>query len=231
MPSNAFLGRSFIVTGGASGIGFGVVKKLLGLSATVHVLDLAASLPNDPQGASDRLNFYPRTDVSSREAIKATFQSILEKSPDIHGLVNCAGISPRDTFIPESDEDFNNTMAVNLHGVWNTGAEYLRYISAKYPHDRPDNVNIGSMVNIGSTSWANDFAPRVRVNCVAPGITETPMLQKQVALGERMDAYNAAIPMTRLGSCEEIADSVVFLLGDGSSYITGQVLPVSGGLV
>ncbi|KAJ5501717.1 hypothetical protein LT330_000776 [Penicillium expansum] len=274
LSTTAFRGRSFIVTGGASGIGFGIVKKLLDLSASVHVMDIADELsdteaPPSPDQTS-RLHFYPKTDVASRNTVRETFKSILNKSPIIHGLVNCAGISPRTASIINTDEAFDAIMAVNVNGVWNVGTEYLRYLlktqeeaaattsDITLPIEPLSNAGVSkvtaSMVNVGSIvsthgfagvaaytaskhavlgltrTWSKDFAQKgVRINCLAPGITDTPLLRNYATQEIIDEHYLPLIPMRKLADPKEIANGVIFLLGDQSTYVTGEVLGVRGG--
>jgi len=250
-----FANRAFIVTGGSSGIGLSTAHKLLKLSATVHVIDKATAAPSDLQ--SKHSHFYGGVDVSSREEVSKCFTSILQRTPDIYGLVNCAGICPNSGGYIESDEVYKATMNVNVDGTWYMSTEFLRYIESRHKCEPVE--GIASIVNIGSSAsikgfstlaaycaskhavlgltrtWAMDFASRgVRVNLVAPGGTDTPLARAQVeAAGTRgeMSAKNGAalIPLARFGRPDELADAILFLLSDQSSYITGQVLPVNGG--
>ncbi|OGM49944.1 short chain alcohol dehydrogenase [Aspergillus bombycis] len=247
-------GRAYIVTGGSSGMGLAVVKKLLGLSATVHAIDKAGQMPAID---SERLHFHPNIDISSHEKVAQTFQSIIQESPVISGLVNCAGILLPSSIL-EPVENFNKVMAVNVGGTWNVGTAYLRYVLEQHPDtlsrakEGPVPEEIGSLVNIGSTAalfgapgiasycaskhavlvltrtWAKDFGDKgVRVNCVAPGGTDTPLLAG--APPAFVDNYVKNVPLRRLARPEEIANTVAFLLSDDASYINGQVIPVEGG--
>ncbi|KAE8364281.1 hypothetical protein BDV27DRAFT_172482 [Aspergillus caelatus] len=250
-------GRAYVVTGGSSGMGLAVVKKLLGLSATVHAIDKASEMPTISSANPDRLHFHPSIDVSSHEKVTQTFESIIKQSPVINGLVNCAGIILPPNIL-EPAENFNKVMAVNVGGTWNVGTTYLRYVLERHPDTMRNRKGgsvpegIGSLVNIGSTAslfgspgiasycaskhavlgltrtWAKDFGDKgVRVNCVAPGGTDTPLL-KGVPPGF-VDSYVKNVPLRRLARPEEIASTVAFLLSEDSSYINGQVIPVDGG--
>lgn len=194
--------KDFVVTGGASGIGLATALKLIALGGTVHVVDLASSPP--PQLEEGKSYFYGSVDVASRESVHETFQKILSRSPEIYGLVNCAGICPSSGIRIESDEVFKKIMAVNLEGTWNFATELLRHIESN-PLDAPKGGR-ASIVNIGSSAtlkgfptlgaycaskhavlgltrvWAEDFASiGVRVNLVAPGGTDTPMTRSVLA--------------------------------------------------
>ncbi|KAI2814928.1 hypothetical protein CBS115989_8136 [Aspergillus niger] len=214
----------------ASGIGLEIVNELLRQSATVHVLDISSKFPETSQALQHRLHFYPATDVSSRESVSRTIKIIIQKCPDIHGLVNCAGVYRQSASVIDSDENFHKVMSVNLDGVWNTGTEYLRYVLDKgandptrsQPEQGPGSVekcagsgtSSCSMVNIGSTIVLQGL----------PGMAAQHYTEASIA-----ENWLSTIPMGRVGSCKEVANAVVFLLGDASSYITGQVLAVSGG--
>lgn len=154
-----FAGKTYIVTGGASGIGLAVVKKLLELSAIVHVIDLSSKGPSiDGDNVAERFIFHPNVDVSSRQSVSTAFKAIIQRSPDIDGIVNNAGIfmhmSPEEGLI-ESDDAFSKVMSVNVGGIWNTGTEYLQYVLNRYPESRkkitrPVPEGLGNIVNTAS---------------------------------------------------------------------------------
>lgn len=270
-----FTDKTYVVTGGFSGIGLAIVQKLLSHGATVHALDLATDIPEMITAANNKDKFfaYPDVDVGSRAVISKTFQGgIYPRSPVIDGVVSSAGIAP----VPngenspiETDERFSHVLNVNLTGTWNTVTEYLRHVlqrssegnggggisregvswisSSKVPE------GVGSVVNVASTasmhaypgmaaycaskhavlgltrSWAKDFGPRgVRVNCVGPGGTDTPM---SGALDDNVRAaYASMVPLGRIARPEEVADAVLFLLSPKASFINGQMVPVEGGM-
>jgi NAD(P)-dependent dehydrogenase (short-subunit alcohol dehydrogenase family) len=252
--SSSFANKVVVVAGGFSGIGLAVVVRLLEQSAIVHAVDIAASQPSSiPEGAAF---FHPSVDVSSRKAVSQLFESILKQSPTIHCLVNCAGIAPSMSTKIESDETYQRIMDVNCGGMWMLGTEFLRYVQSI--HDEGRQPHATSIVGIGSCAslrgypslavyscskhamlgliraWAQEYVKLgVRVNLVAPGATFTPMFQAQMAsAGLRAESTKqavASIPMARWAEPSEIADSVLFLLSDSATYITGQALAVNGG--
>jgi NAD(P)-dependent dehydrogenase (short-subunit alcohol dehydrogenase family) len=252
--TNSLAGKVVIVSGGFSGIGLATVHNLLLKSATVHAVDIAPSAPQSvPEG---NIHFYPSVDISKRKDVAEVFAAILARSPVVDGLVNCAGISPITSDIIETDDMYMRIMDVNCTGMWMLGTEFLKYIMAtSTPGAEPRRTSI---VGIGSTasfkgypaltaytcskhamlglirSWATGFARSgVRANLIAPGGTITPMFKSQVAGGgvraEAVEVAKTLVPMGRWGEPEEIANGIVFLLSDESSYVTGQVLGVNGG--
>ncbi|KAL2866051.1 SDR family NAD(P)-dependent oxidoreductase [Aspergillus lucknowensis] len=250
-----YAGRVYVVTGGASGIGLAVTRMLLKLSATVHVLDVSKEIYLDGEEHTGKLYFYPETDITSRESVSKVFKRIIETSSAIDGVVNNAGISLFSPTLIEPDDHYNKIMSINVGGVWNVGTAYLQYVLDNYPHIGADGKGGGSMVNIGSSasvqglpkiavycaskhavlgltrSWARDFAGKgVRVNCVAPGFTDTPLFRAGRKDLPEIDEHIKAVPLGRPGTPDEIAEMVLFLLGNASSYVTGQVLPINGGL-
>ena len=220
---SSLAGRTYIVTGGASGIGLATAKKLLSLSATVHVLDRA---PNPPEitGGPGKVYFYPSIDVGSRAVVAEAFKSIYEQTPDIHGLVNAAGVSPSgnyalegDGWAIEKDSTYDHVMDVNVRGTWNTTTELLRYAvsSGKIPDKDKGGmsiVNIGSMAAVrgvptmaayvaskhavlGLTrTWGLEYASQgIRVNLVSPGLIRTPLGMGAVEGGDARAAAANAV--------------------------------------
>ncbi|KAK7710564.1 hypothetical protein SLS57_008331 [Botryosphaeria dothidea] len=208
---SSFAGRTYIVTGGASGIGLATVRKLLSLSATVHIIDKARDVPEITAGPG-KLHVYPDIDVSSRGAVADTFKTIIDRTPAIHGLVNAAGISPSgnydtegDGYAIERDETYDRVMEINAGGTWNATNELLRHTLARKRSegDTVSIVNIGSLASLrgyrtmsaycaskhavlGMTrAWALEYAARgIRVNLIAPGLIKTPLGMKAVETGD-----------------------------------------------
>ncbi|KAG2418564.1 hypothetical protein HFD88_001665 [Aspergillus terreus] len=259
-------GKAYIVTGGSSGIGLAVAQALLARDAVVHIIDISTSTPKALIEAEQtgRAYIHRGVDVSSRAQMTQAFKAIFEHSPDVHGLVNSAGIAPDNldgSGLPESDESFRRVLDVNLYGTWIAGTAYLNAVLDRNPElkgdvdGRPIKEGIASIVNLASESvirtdpgmasyntskhavvgltrsWAKDFVRRgVRVNCVAPGMTDTPMIRNDSIPPEMVDEFINAVPLKRPARPEEVAELIVFLLGEGSSYMTGQMIPIEGGI-
>ena len=245
-------GKTFVVTGAASGIGRAIVKKLLELSATVHAIDKADAIPDDSNSKA-KLHIHTSVDVSSRQAVEQAFGAIFSTSTKLDGLVNCAGIVRQHTSTVENDDLFRDVWEVNLGGTWNVTTQFARgfaveggaQASDKGARENVSIVNIGSMASVkglpgipgyvaskhavlGLTrAWAQEWGPvGVRVNLIAPGIIKTSMTAPS---GTPDDLPVIPAALRPFAEPEEVASVAAFLLSGESSYITGQVIEVNGG--
>lgn len=241
-------GKKILVTGGSRGIGASIVRYLDALGAR-----LAFTYTSDPAQAEALLKELKHPDLhrvfalrlQDEEQIQTSIDQILEFfGGEIDGLVNNAGITRDQLFMRMKTEDFDQVIQVNLRGTFLVTKAALRTFMKQR---RGSIVNITSVIgqtgNAGqanyaaskggvelmSRSLAMEVASRhVRVNCVAPGFIATEMTQN--LSDQQKDAIISKIPMQRVAEPEEVASVVAFLLGDGSSYITGATLSVNGGM-
>jgi 3-oxoacyl-[acyl-carrier protein] reductase len=241
-------GKKALVTGGSRGIGREIVLSFLKNGASVYYLDLQEgdsmaeyqSLAKET-GASV---VYKEANVANEDRVNEVIDEIVKESGGIDIVVNNAGIT-RDTLIFRmKSEDWKSVLDVNL-----SSAFYIsKAISRSMIKQRGGSIiNVASIVGvignagqvnysaskaglIGLTkSLAREVASRnVRVNAIAPGFIVTPMTDKLNE--EQKEALYSQIPMGRLGDPEEVAKVVLFLASDLSSYITGEVLKITGGL-
>ncbi|MCX7024740.1 MAG: SDR family oxidoreductase [Spirochaetes bacterium] len=238
-------GKTCVVTGGARGIGRGIVETLAREGAKrVWALDV-----NDA-GFAELEKAWPNVkgaivDVTDSASVAAFVGKA--GAEDIDVLVNNAGIT-RDALIQKmQDADWAAVIAVNLTGVFNMTRAVAPLMMEK---GSGSIVSISSVVgldgNIGQSNyaatkggvvamtkgWAKEFArkgARVRVNAVSPGYTRTPMLE---SVPEKvLEPIIAKTPLGRLAEIQDIADAVLFLSSEEAAFITGQVLRVDGGLV
>ena len=236
-----------VVTGGSRGIGLATVEKFLREGAAVA---LTASSPANAEKAVRNLQEkYPEAkifgispDLSSLESVKAAFAEVVEKFGSLDILVNNAGVSESTPLLNYTEETFDKVFDLNVKGVFTASR-----VAAEQMEKQGSGVilNTSSMVSIygqpagftypaskfavnGMTlSLARELGPKgIRVNAVAPGITETDMMKAvPKAVIEPMIAQ---IPLRRLGQPEDIANAFLFLASDEASYITGVVLSVDG---
>lgn len=246
----SLLGKAFIVTGGASGIGKSTVRKLLELAAQVHVLDISSKIPTHNDLAGQQQS-YPKVNISSRKDVKAVFDRIAaQKNVQVAGLVHCAAILRPTETSEAGDENLCQLWDVNVAGTWNVNTEFHQLVKSSRVSGEVDSiasiVNVGSMASVrgipglagyvaskhavlGLTrSFAQSWASAgLRVNCVAPGAVNTPMIQGTMDDAPVAAAYKGALKS--IVEPEEVTEAIMFLLGKSSSAITGQVVEVNGG--
>lgn len=239
--------KTAVVTGAGSGIGRATAQALARAGAHVVAADISRDR-GEATAASLRLEGQPcdfiavdMTDAASISSF-ATALRVHAGSPDI--LVNAAGWGRTAPFVDGTPEFWAQLIALNLVGPM-TLAQALLPAMMERGSGRIVNVasDAGRVGSLGETvysaakggliaftkSLARETARHgVSVNCVCPGPTDTPLM---AAVPDKVkDALIKAIPFRRLGKPEEVADAIVFFAGDGASYVTGQVLSVSGGL-
>lgn len=222
--------KQFLVVGGTSGIGLAVTLGLINQGHGVHVW---ARTPTQIQGA----------EVYENDATASLDVSSLPERLD--GVVYCPGSINLKPFHRLAAEDFAHDWQVNVMGAVNC-------LQAVLPHLKKAeraSVVLFSTVAVGvgmpfhasiasakgaveglTRSLAAEWAPKIRVNAIAPSLTQTPLAQKLLATEEKVEAAAKRHPLQRIGSPEDLAAMVSFLLGDESKWMTGQILHIDGGL-
>lgn len=242
-------GRVVIITGGSRGIGraiafrFAVEKPKLVLlhydpddSAAEETMARLAE--KGVQAETHRL------DVSSRGEVDRLFKEILSRFGRVHVLVNNAGITKDGLLMRMSEEEWDLVLRVNLKGVFNCTQAVIRSM-IKERTGRLVNISsvVGQMGNAGQTNYsaskagimgftkslAREVGSRgITVNAVAPGYIHTEMTS---LLPDKVkEVFKQQIPLGRIGEPEDVAEAVYWLCSEGSTYITGQVIHVNGGL-
>jgi 3-oxoacyl-[acyl-carrier protein] reductase/7-alpha-hydroxysteroid dehydrogenase len=236
-----------IVTGGSRGIGYATVEKFLQEGATVI---LTASTQASADKAVEKLrSAYPNAlvdgispDLSDLESVSQAFQSVMEKYGSIDILVNNAGVSESTPFENYTEDIFDRVMDLNVKGVFNASRAASEYMisqgsgvilstsSMVSRYGQPSGMAYPTSkfaVNGLTLSLARELGPKgIRVNAVAPGITETDMMK--AVPREVIDPMIGQIPLRRLGQPQDIANAFAFLASDEASYISGVILHVDG---
>lgn len=245
-------GRVAVVTGGASGIGRAIAKRLAEEGVSAGIIDIDARGGEETvskiQSAGGKAVFA-NADITDFDAVTAAVGKIEREAGPIDILVNNAGWDKMVPFLQTDFELWKKVLDINLYGPL-----HLHYAILPKMVERGHGkvVNIASDAGrVGSSGEAVYSAAKggiiaftktmarelaranIQLNTVCPGPTDTPLFA-QVAQGEAgakiAEALKRAIPMRRLGQPEDISGAVAFLASDDANYITGQTLSVSGGL-
>ena len=240
-------GKVAFVTGVSSGIGAAAAHALAATGVRVFGFDLKSPVSTCDAVRSrggDMVGY--RGDVSVEGDVIGAIGACLDSFgvPDI--AVNCAGTANECPSLEETVEDFDRVVAVNLRGTFLVGREAIRQMLSHGKGGRIVNIasDLGYLGRAGygsycaskgavlslTRSWAREFAPRVLVNCVAPGPIDTPMLGPEF-MSPEVRASETAIPLARIGSVEEVAAAILFLCGPGATFMTGQTIGPNGGSV
>ena len=243
------LGKIVYITGASKGIGRGIAREFGEAGAFVLV-----GCNSDLEGANETLNMIKELggsgeilggNVANKDERNHIISSIKNKFGKLDVLVNNAGISKIGLFMDASDEEIDSIMNVNLIGAMKLTRDSMDLLREG---SNSSIINISSIwgnvgascevlysttkggMNLFTKSLAKEIAPwGIRVNCIAPGVINTEMnswLSK-----EEKEGLEEEIPMNRFGEVEEIGRVAKFLASEDSSYLTGQILTVDGGML
>lgn len=241
-----FENKTVVVTGGASGIGFQIARSFLEAGASVSIWDYSQEALNTAKAELSSYSARVHTvsvDVSKRETVAAALAS-LPWAVDV--LVNNAGITRDKSFGKLTPEDWDAVISVNLTGLFNVTKSMLEKFNGSSAHKRIINISsvVGLYGNFGQTNYAAAKAGVIgmtktlgkelgrkgfTVNAIAPGFIRTPMTAAMPT--EVLEQMASKVPVARLGETSDIANAVMFLASEQSSYVNGTVLSVDGGIV
>jgi NAD(P)-dependent dehydrogenase (short-subunit alcohol dehydrogenase family) len=254
---NELAGKVAIVTGGASGIGRGMVERFAAEGARVVIADVETDKGEALATTLGVDTFFRRTDVSDPEQVGALVATAVEKFGGLHVMVNNAGVSGtmHRRFLDDDLADFHRVMAVNVLGVMAGTRDAARHMATNGGGSIINVTSIGGIQAGGGVmtyraskaaviqftkSAAIELAyHEIRVNAIAPGNIPTPILAKSAANMDPNDIerFEATIretmradrPLKREGTPEDVAEAALYFATDRSRYVTGTVLPVDGG--
>jgi len=243
-------GKVALVTGGSRGIGRAIALRLAGegafvvINCTARGVDKAAEVLNEIKARGGDGEVKPFS-VSDSAAVDKAMDEVIKARGGIHILVNNAGVARDALIMRAKDEEWDETLNTNLKGCFNCSRAVTRPMM-KAREGSIINISsiVGEMGNAGQAiyaaskagmlgltkSMAKELASRnVRVNAVTPGFITTEMTAElpQTAKDEMLKA----IPMGAMGTPEQVADAVLWLASSESSYVTGQVIGVNGGML
>ena len=246
---NLLEGKTAIITGGSRGIGKAIVEIFVKQGANVAFTynsssNAAKAIENKLSTKNIKVKSY-KSDASNFEEAQLLTASVLEEFGSIDILINNAGITKDNLLMRMSEEDFDRVIQVNLKSVFNMTKAVQRTMLKQR---KGSIINMSSVIGVKGNAGQSNYAAskagiigftksmaielgsrNIRSNAIAPGFIVTEMTEE---LGEEtIKQYFEAIPLKRGGTPEEIANTCVFLGSDMSSYLTGQVLNVDGGML
>jgi len=241
----SFKGKVVIITGAGSGIGRATAKKLHSLGASLALCDISGKGLQETCELCDNESFTMIVDVSNSDQINDFVSQTVSKFQRIDHVFNNAGVNP--TAIPledTTDEYWDKLMNTNVKGTFNMTRSTIPHLRSGASF-----VNVSSIMGVrGSarvavycaTKWAIigfsksmalELGPRgIRTNVVAPGNIDTPTNTSVVDGPEAVKRSAEACSLGRLGTADEVADTVAFLFSDESRYMNGSVVELNGGL-
>jgi len=256
---NELAGKVAIVTGGASGIGAGIVERFLAEGARVVIADIERDRGEDFAATLGADAVFRLTDVSDPDQVGALVAAAVETFGGLDVMVNNAGVSSKmhRSFLDDDLADFQRVMAVNVLGVMAGTRDAARQMATSGGGSIVNMSSIGGIqagggvmtyraskaaVIMFTKSAAIELAHyEIRVNAIAPGNIPTPLLKTTTSekSPEELARFEHAIreqmradrPLKREGTTADIAEAVLYLASDRARYVTGTVLPVDGGTV
>jgi NAD(P)-dependent dehydrogenase (short-subunit alcohol dehydrogenase family) len=256
---NELAGKVAIVTGGASGIGAGVVEKFLSEGARVVIADVDSDRGAAVAESHGAQAIFRQTDTADPDQVSALVSFVVQQFGALDVMVNNAGISGtmHRSFLDDDLADFQRVMAVNVLGVMAGTRDAARQMAAGGGGSIINMSSIGGIQAGGGVmtyraskaaviqftkSAAIELAHYdIRVNCIAPGNIPTPLLASSATAttAEEVERFEQAIreqmradrPLQREGTPDDVAEAALYFAGDRSRYVTGTVLPVDGGTV
>lgn len=242
-------GKCALVTGGSRGIGKSIVMRFAEQGANVAFtykssVSAAEAVKKDAEALGVKV-FAIQSDAKLSNEAASVVDLVIKEFKNIHILVNNAGITRDNLLMRMSQEEWDDVIDTNLKSAFNFSKAVCRPMMGQREGKIINITSISGVVgNAGQTNYsaakagmigltksiAKELASRnIQVNAIAPGFVDTDMTEKLTA--QQKEALLSIIPMKRTAKPEEISDVVLFLASSASSYITGQVLCVDGGLV
>jgi 3-oxoacyl-[acyl-carrier protein] reductase len=235
--------RVAIVTGGAGGIGRAINRRLAASGYRVVAGDLAEAIARDDPAAEGEAISGVEMDVRDQASVDAAVAAAVALGT-LTAVVNCAGVVRFTPVETAEDQAMDDLWQINVAGM-----ARVNKASARHLGDGAAIVNIASLTGLvgrltGASMYgaskagvmaytrylACELAPRVRVNCLAPGYIAVPMSASMRAVSGGEEAIIPTVPLKRLGTVDEMGELVEFLLSDRAAYVTGATLVADGGV-
>ncbi len=242
--------RTYLVTGGGSGIGKGVAAALVGSGANVMLMgrtvDRLSAAADELKAAGGGAVNFEAADVTNEDDVARAISATVDWQGRLDGVVHSAGGSHTIGPITQIDSElWRSTVDLNINGTMYVIKHAARHLVGA---GGGSIVGISSIAASNTHRWFGAYGPAksaldallklaadelgpssVRVNGIRPGLTRTEMVEPIMQLPAALEDYQQCTPLPRVGEVDDIANLAVFLLSDAASYITGQVINVDGG--
>ena len=238
-----FKGKKILITGATGGIGYALVKKFLSLDGTVLATGTNTEKLDSLKKEFPNLNVL-KFDISDHSKVEEFIENVTSQMVGLDVLVNNAGITMDNLSLRMKDEEWRKVIDINLSSTFYL-CKYAIKKMLKNKYGRIVNITsiVGHTGNLGQTNYsaskagivamskslAIEYAKKnITINCVSPGFIQSKMTDKIV---ESIKAVlTSRIPMSKLGTGEDVSNTVAFLSSDAASYITGETIHVNGGM-
>ena len=241
-------GKVALITGAGSGIGQAIALRFAGEGADIAVNDIDPTSAENTAGAvrkTGRRAIAVQADVAAENQVNAMVEKTIQELGGVHILVNNAGLSSGGPAIEESLADWDRLVAIVLRGTYlcsrrvarwmvNHGGGKIVNISSNAGLKGGPNMSAYSASKAGVISLTRTLAlewagNNIRVNCIAPGLINTPMTQNTLVKRFTPEQLLGRVPLGRMAEPDEVAKPALFFASDDSSYVTGVTLSVDGG--
>ena len=247
-----FRNKNIIISGSSAGIGKASAELFLGNGGNVVIngsSETGREVAEELDRKYERRALFVQADLSTVEGCRKLFDTAIKELGQIDVLVNCAGIVPEGTVLDFDEEDYDRAFNTNVKSAF-----FLSKLCAEHMVENGKGVivNVGSVAGlIGprnralyaatkgavislSRAMASDLADKnVRVNCVCPGMTDSPSLEKRIQGSDdpikTRKQFENGIPIRRIGTAEEIAQCICFAASEENGFMTGSIITVDGG--
>ncbi len=238
-----FKGKKILITGATGGIGYALVKKFLSLDGTVLATGTNTEKLDSLKKEFPNLNVL-KFDISDHSKVEEFIENVTSQMVGLDVLVNNAGITMDNLSLRMKDDEWRKVIDINLSSTFYL-CKYAIKKMLKNKYGRIVNITsiVGHTGNLGQTNYsaskagivamskslAIEYAKKnITINCVSPGFIQSKMTDKIV---ESIKAVlTSRIPMSKLGTGEDVSNTVAFLSSDAASYITGETIHVNGGM-
>ena len=239
-------GKRFVISGASSGIGLETARLLAADGGEVLVVSRSEERVRAAADTVGSAAWGRACDVSRAGDVQQLAAAVEARWGQLDGLVNCAGIAPMARLDETDDRTWDETFAVNVRGPFLMCRELGPLLRGG---QGPSVVNVSSnlaekaipgmaaynaskaALNHLTRSLALEWAPRIRVNAVMPGVIDTPFHVSRGMSSEQVEGMGEIHPLGRIGRPEEVASLIAFLLSEEAAWITGAVIPIDGGML